>query len=100
MVEPEGEGSAVVQRGGRVDEGIGEELARLFQMAAVLDGVCQDAGQEAHVLALGFDVARLEQGQVGEDQGDDVLLGLTLPLADHHWGRKREKEGREKERNG
>jgi hypothetical protein len=66
----------------------------------MVDGVRQDAGEEAHVLALGFDVARLEQGQVGEDQGDDALLGLALPLADHHWGRKRGGEWREKKERG
>lgn len=64
----------------------------------MVDGVRQDAGEKAHVLALGFNVARLEQGQVGEDQGDDTLLGLALPLADHHWRRKREEGSGEKKK--
>lgn len=85
VVEPERKGGAVLQRGGRVDEGVGEQLAGLLQVVAVLDGVGQDARQQAHVLTLGFHVARFEQGKVGEHEGDDSLLGLGLPLADHSW---------------
>lgn len=66
-----------------MDEGVGEQLAGLLQVVAVLDGVGQDAGQQAHVLTLGFHVAGFEQREVGEHQGDDALLGLGLPLADH-----------------
>lgn len=69
-----------------MDEGVGQELAGLLQVVAVLDGVGQDAWQQAHVLALGFDVARFEQREVGEDERDDALLRLTLPLADHPCG--------------
>lgn len=65
-----------------MDEGVGQELARLLQVAAVLDGVGQDAWQQAHVLALGFDVARFEQREMGEDERDYPLLRLSLPLAD------------------
>lgn len=66
-----------------MDEGVGEQLAGLLQVVAVLDGVGQDARQQTHVLALCFHVARFQQGQVREDEGDDSLLGLGLPLADH-----------------
>ena len=66
-----------------MDEGVGQELAGLLQVAAMLDGVGQDAWQQAHVLALGFDVAWFEQREVGEDERDDTLLRLSLPLANH-----------------
>lgn len=82
VVEPERQGGAVLQGGGGVYESVREELAGLLQVTAVLDGVGQDARQQAHVLAFGFDISRLEQRQVGEHQGDDALLGLALPLAD------------------
>lgn len=74
VVEPECQGGAVLQRGGRVDEGIGEQLAGLLQVVAVLDGVGQDARQQAHILTLGFHIARFQQGQVCENEGDDSLL--------------------------
>lgn len=83
VVEPECQGGAVFQGGGGVYEGVGQELARLLQVTAMLDGVGQDAWQQAHVLALGFNIARFEQREVGEDKWDDSLLRLTLPLADH-----------------
>lgn len=85
VVEPERQGGAVLQGGGGVDESVREELAGLLQVAAVLDGVGQDARQQAHVLAFGFHIPRFEQRQVGEYEGDDALLGLALPLADHPW---------------
>lgn len=66
-----------------MDEGVGQELARLLQVTAMLDGVGQDAWQQPHVLALGFNVARFEQREMGEDKRDDALLRLSLPLADH-----------------
>lgn len=66
-----------------MDEGVGQELARLLQVMAMLDGVGQDAWQQAHVLSLGFNVAGFEQREVGEDKRDDALLRLPLPLADH-----------------
>lgn len=66
-------------------EGVGQQLAGLLQVVAVLDGVGQDTRQQAHVLALGLDVSWFEQWQVGEHEGDDALLGLTLPLTDHPW---------------
>lgn len=83
VVEPERQGGAVLQGGGGVDERVGEQLAGLLQVAAVLDGVGQDAWQQAHVLALGLNVSGFEQRQVGEYEGDDALLGLALPLTDH-----------------
>lgn len=83
VVEPQCQGGAVLQRRGRVDEGVGEQLAGFLQVVAVLDGVGQDTRQQAHVLTLGFHIARFEQGQVCEHEGDDSLLGLGLPLADH-----------------
>lgn len=83
VVEPECQGGAVLQGGGGVYERVREELAGLLQVAAVLDGVRQDTWQQAHVLAFGFNISWLEQRQVGEYEGDDTLLGLTLPLTDH-----------------
>lgn len=83
VVEPKRQGRAVLQGGGGVDESVGQELAGLLQVVAVLDGVGQDARQQAHVLAFGFHVAWFEQRQVGEHEGDDSLLGLALPLTDH-----------------
>lgn len=41
-----------------MDEGVGEQLAGLLQVVAVLDGVGQDTRQQAHVLTLGFHIAR------------------------------------------
>lgn len=90
MIEPESQGRAVLQGGGRVNEGIGQKLARLLQVAAVLNGVGQDAWQQAHVLALGLHIAGFEQREVGEHEGDDAFLWFTLPLADHHCGRRRQ----------
>lgn len=83
VVKPKRQGRAVLQGGGGVDESVGQELAGLLQVMAVLDGVGQDARQQAHVLAFGFDVPWFEQRQVGEHEGDDSLLGLALPLTDH-----------------
>lgn len=68
-----------------MDEGVGEELAGLLQVVAMLNGMGQDARQQTHVLALSFHVARFEQREVGEYEGDDSLLGLSLPLADHSY---------------
>lgn len=51
-----------------MDEGVGEELARLLQVMAMLDGVGQDARQQSHVLTLGFNVAWFEQREVSEDK--------------------------------
>lgn len=61
----------------------------------MLDGVSQDAWQQAHVLALGFDVAGFEQWEMGEDKRDDSLLRLALPLADHPC-RRRKKNNKNK----
>lgn len=83
VVEPERQGGAVLQGGGGVYEGVREELAGLLQVMAVLDGVGQDTWQQPHVLAFGFNISWFEQRQVGEYEGDDALLGLTLPLTDH-----------------
>lgn len=83
VVEPKSQGSAVLQGGGGVYESVGQELARLLQVMAVLDGVGQDTRQQAHVLTFGFDVSWFEQRQVGEYEGDNSLLGLALPLTDH-----------------
>ncbi len=83
VVEPECQSCTVFQGGGGVDEGVGQELARLLQVMSMLDGVGQDAWQQAHVLTLGFNVARFKQRKVGEYKRDDALLWLTLPLADH-----------------
>lgn len=88
VVEPERQGSTVLQGGGGVDEGVGQELSRLLQVVAVLNGVGQDARQQAHVLTLGFYIARFEQREMGEDKRDDTFLRLTLPLADNTCGRK------------
>lgn len=74
-----------------MDESVGEELARLLQVVAVLDGVGQDAWQQAHVLALGFDIAGFEQWEMGKDERDDTLLRLTLPLANHPCQRRERK---------
>lgn len=68
VVEPERQGGTVFQGGGGVNEGVGQELARLLQVVAVLDGVGQDAWQQAHVLALGLHVAGFEQREMGEDE--------------------------------
>lgn len=89
VVEPESQGGTVLQGSGGVDEGIGQELARLFQVVAMLDGVCQDAWKQAHVLTLGFHVTRFEQWEMGKDKRDDPLLGLALPLADKPYRTKR-----------
>lgn len=39
VVEPECQSSTVFQRGGWVDKGVGQELARLLQVVAMFDGV-------------------------------------------------------------
>lgn len=39
VVEPHGQRGAVVQRGGGVDEGVGEQLSALLHEQATLDGV-------------------------------------------------------------
>lgn len=66
-----------------MDKGVGKELPRLLQVMAVLDRVGQDARQQAHVFSLSFSVTRFEQRKMGKDEGDDTLLGLTLPLANY-----------------
>lgn len=67
VVKPKSQGSTVFQRGGRVDESIGQELAGLLQVMTMLNGMGQDTWQQAHVLALGFSVARFEQWEMCED---------------------------------
>ena len=87
VVEPKGQGGTVFQGGGRVDEGVGQELAGLLQVMAMLNCVGQDARQQAHILALRLNITRSEQGKMSEDERDNALLGLALPLADHSCGR-------------
>lgn len=41
VVEPQSEIGAIVERGGRVDEGVGEQLAALLYKQAALNGVAQ-----------------------------------------------------------
>ena len=60
VVEPECQGGAVLQGGGGMDERVRQQLAGLLQVTAVLDGVGQDAWQQAHVLAFGFDISWFE----------------------------------------
>lgn len=66
-----------------MDECVGKELARLLQVVAMFDGVGQDAWQQAHILALGFNITGFEEWEMGKDKRDDTLLRLALPLADH-----------------
>ncbi len=65
VIEPHGQRVAVVEGGGGVDEGVGQQLATLLHEQAALDGVAQDLLQQVHVFTLGFAVARLQQGQMG-----------------------------------
>ncbi|KAG7242689.1 hypothetical protein INR49_020062 [Caranx melampygus] len=58
------QGSTIFQGGGGVDEGIGQELSRLLQVVAMLNGMGQDAWQQAHILTLGFNIARFEQREM------------------------------------
>lgn len=89
VVKPQRQSRAVFQGGGGVDQGVGQELARLFQVAAVLNSVSQNARQQTHVFSFGFYVARFEKWEMGEDKRDDLLLRLTLPLADYSCRRGR-----------
>lgn len=82
VAQPEGERISVLQCGGWMDEGIGKELAALLNEGIALDGVGQHLLKQSHVLGLGLGVARLEQGQVGQQEGHHLLFGLLLPLAD------------------
>lgn len=60
VVEPHGQGAPVLQGGGRVDQGVGQQLPALLDVLVVLDGVRQDFGQEFHVLDFRLDVAGLQ----------------------------------------
>lgn len=82
MVQPHGQRGAVVQRCGRVDERVGQQLPTFFHKQATLDGVTQHLLQQLHVLTFGLTVAGLQQRQVGQQQGHNFLLWLLMPLAD------------------
>lgn len=60
VVEPHGQGAPVLQGGGRVDQGVGQQLPALLDVLVVLDRVRQDFGQEFHVLDFRLDVAGLQ----------------------------------------
>ena len=85
VVEPHGQGGAVVQGGGGVDQGVGEQLPALLHEEAALDGVTQHLLQQIHVLTFCLAVARLQQGQVGQQQGHHLLLRLLVPLVNDGW---------------
>lgn len=89
VVEPQSEIGAIVERGGWVDEGVGEQLPALLHKQAALDGVAQHLLEQLHVLTLGLAVTWLQQGEVGQQQGHGLLFGLLLPLAYNCWGIKR-----------
>ena len=88
VVEPEGEVGAVIQRGGRMDEGIREQLAAFLHKQAALDGVAQHLLEQVHVLALRLAVPWLQQRKVGEQQRNGLLFWLLLPLTDDGWRRR------------
>lgn len=60
VVEPHGQGAPVLQGGGRVDQGVGQQLPALLDVLVVFDRVRQDLRQEFHVLDFSLDVARLQ----------------------------------------
>lgn len=57
VVEPHGQGAPVLQGGGGVDQGVGQQLPALLDVLVVLDRVRQDFGQEFHVLDFRLNVA-------------------------------------------
>lgn len=60
VVEPHGQSAAVLQRGGRVDQGVGQQLPALLDVLVVFDRVGQDFRQEFHVFDFCFDVSGLQ----------------------------------------
>lgn len=60
VVEPHGQGAPVLQGGGGVYQGVGQQLPALLDVLVVLDRVRQDFGQEFHVLDFRLDVAGLQ----------------------------------------
>lgn len=65
-----------------MNESVGQQLSAFFHKQATLDGVTQHFLEQLHVLAFGFAVAGLQQGQMGQQQRHNFLFRLLMPLAD------------------
>lgn len=64
VVQPHGQSTAVFQRSGRMDQSIGQQLPALLDVLVVFNGVCQDFGQQFHILYFCVEVSWLQQRQV------------------------------------
>lgn len=60
VVEPHGEGAPVLQRGGGVYQGVGQQLPALLDVLVVFNRVGQDFRQEFHVFDFCFNVSGLQ----------------------------------------
>lgn len=60
VVEPHGQGAPVLQGGGRVYQGVGQQLPALLDVLVVFDRVGQDFRQEFHIFDFCLDVSGLQ----------------------------------------
>ena len=77
MRQPQRELRPLVACDRRVDQRVGQELAALLDVDAVLDGVRQYLGDDVEVLGLGVRVAGAQQRQVRQQVVHRVLLRLV-----------------------